>query len=422
MSPPITARTPAFWRATLALCLGSIAIFANLYAPQPLLPLLRGDLGISELQASLTLSVTTFTLGLSLLLFGPLSDAIGRRAIMFTTLALATACALALAFAPDFGTLLALRALQGFFLGGVPALALAYLGDEFDHEALLLAVGIYIGGNSIGGIAGRLLSGASAAEWGWQASFLSAGLLSLAVLIAFIILLPPSRRFQPKPPRPRAMVADLALHLRNPSILGAYLIGGLNFMVFINLYSYVTFLLSAPPYHLSPMWLGMLFLTYLSGTVAASFSGRLARGRSQPLAMAAGTLLLLGGTLLTLVPHLAAIIGGLLVNAVGFFFAHSQAASWVSHKATRARASASSLYLVFYYTGASLGGFYLGPYWHWADWPGVVLGAVLILIITLGLALWLHAREHGHEHACPWWQRLAGACREPALPAETSGR
>ena len=389
----IESGTPAYWRATLALSLGSILIFANLYTPQPLLPLLRVGFGVTELQASLCVTISTLTLGLSLLIYGPLSDAIGRRPLMLVTMALATLCTLTIPLATDFSTLLALRALQGLFLGGLPAVALAYMGDEFKHDAMLLAVGIYIGANSVGGIAGRLMSGLAGAQWGWQGSFVAAGLVSVIILAVFVWALPPSRGFHPAPLRLGRMAMDLGRHLRNPPVLVAFLIGGINFMLFVNLYSFVTYVLSAPPYGLSTGWLGMLFLTYLSGTVAASFSGRLVRGGSQPLTMVAGIGLLILGTLMTLIPRLDAIVAGLLVNAFGFFLTHSQASGWVSRHATHARASASSLYLVFYYAGASVGGFYLGPFWNWLSWPGVVLGALVGFLAALLLAVWLRLRE-----------------------------
>lgn len=389
----IIAHTPAFWRATLALSLGSLLTFANLYTPQPLLPLFSQTWGISPVDASLSVSLTTLTLSLSLLIYGPLSDAIGRRGIMLVTMTLTTLCSLAMAFAPDFATLLALRTLQGLFIGGLLAVAMAYMGDEFERKAMILAIGLYISGNSLGGISGRLISGAVASQWGWEASFLVTGSLSVVILIAFVWMLPPSRHFTPKPLRPRALVRDLAVHATNPIIFLACLVGGLNFLVFVNLYSYITYLLSAPPYGLSPAALGLLFLTYLSGTLAAGFSARVVAGRSQPLAMAAGILVLMGGTLLTLIPSLEAIIAGMLINAVGFFFTHSQAAGWVSRNATRARASATSLYLMSYYGGASIGSFYLGPFWHWGAWPGVVLGATLILWVGMGFALRLHVLE-----------------------------
>ncbi|EXJ15911.1 MFS transporter [Imhoffiella purpurea] len=397
----IAARTPAFWRATLALSLGSLLTFANLYTPQPLLPLFSATWGVSPVDASLTVSLTTLTLSLSLLVYGPLSDAIGRRGIMFVTMTLTTLCSLAMAFAPDFWSLLALRAIQGLFIGGLLAVAMAYMGDEFEHDAMVLAVGLYISGNSLGGISGRLISGAVASAWGWQASFLVTGTLSLAVLILFIWMLPPSRGFRPKPLHPIAMLADLGRHLRNPVILLACLIGGLNFLVFINLYSYITYLLSAPPYELSPAALGLLFLTYLSGTLAAGVSGRIVGGRSQPLAMAAGVVILMSGTLLTLVPRLEVIILGMVINAIGFFFTHTQAAGWVSRKADGARASASSLYLMSYYGGASVGSFYLGPFWHWLGWHGVVLGALAMLGIAFCVALILRLLERRDRAAVP---------------------
>ncbi|NEX23552.1 MFS transporter [Thiorhodococcus mannitoliphagus] len=394
----IAARTPAFWRATLALSLGSFLTFINLYTPQPLLPLFSQTWGVSPVDASLSVSLTTLTLSLSLLVYGPLSDAIGRRGIMLVTMTLTTLCSLAMALAPDFATLLALRTLQGLFIGGLLAVAMAYMGDEFERKAMILAIGLYISGNSLGGISGRLMSGAVASSCGWEASFLVTGCLSLVILIVFAWMLPPSRHFTSKPLRLAGLVKDLAGHARSPIIVVACLVGGLNFLVFINLYSYITYLLSAPPYNLSPAALGLLFLTYLSGTLTAGFSGRIVGGRSQPLAMVFGMLILMGGTLLTLTPRLEVIIAGMLINAVGFFFTHTQAAGWVNRNARQARASATSLYLMSYYGGASIGSFFLGPFWHWAGWLGVVAGALSMLGVGIGLASylrWLECRGSG---------------------------
>lgn len=389
----IESGTPAFWRVTLALCLGSIMVFSNLYITQPLLPILSERFAISALQASMTLSATTLMLGVCLLILGPLSDAIGRRVIILSTLGLLCLTTFAGAFADDYHSLLILRALQGVFIAGLPAAAMAYMGDEFDHKALVLATGLYIGANSLGGISGRLISGFAAAKWGWESSFLLLGAFDLLCLLLVIKLLPATRRFEPRPLHPLKMLGDLSQHLRNPMIIVACLIGGLNFFIFVNQYSYITFLLAAEPYRLSSDWLGMLFLTYLSGTLAAAFSARLVARRSQAKAMAFGAVLIMFGSLLTLLPSLLAIVAGLCVNALGFFFAHTLATGWVARHAQQARGSATSMYLVFYYLGATLGGFYLAPFWRWAAWPGVVIASLLVLSITLSLSLWLGRRE-----------------------------
>jgi MFS transporter, YNFM family, putative membrane transport protein len=386
----IEEKTPAFWRATLALCCGSFMIFSNLYVTQPLLPDFQQAFGITTLQANASLAVATLTLGLSLLVYGPLSDAVGRRAIMLITMSGVLITTLALAYVPDYTSLVLLRALQGFLLGGLPAIAIAYMGDEFSKRAMAMAVGIYISANSLGGISGRLFSGLMADVYDWRASFLSAALLSLVCLAVFWWALPKSRHFTPQSPNPVRMLKDLGRHLRNPLLLLVYLIGGLNFFIFVNQYSYVTYLLAGEPWLLSSSLLGMLFLTYLTGSWGASISGRVALVLAQPLCMALGILLLMTGTLLMLIPSLWAIIGGLFINSFGFFFCHSNASSWVSRQALTSRASANGLYLVFYYLGASSGGFYLDPFWsHWG-WSGVIGASLLVFGVTLliSLALW----------------------------------
>ncbi|GAA0696963.1 MFS transporter [Marinobacterium maritimum] len=395
----ITSGSAAFWRATLALCLGSFMIFSNVYITQPLLPMLAQTFDVSALQAGWTFTVTTLTLGLSLLIWGPLSDALGRRSIMLLTMSGATLITLLLSFTDSYAGVLLLRALQGVLLAGLPAIAIAWMGDEFERPAMLLAVGLYIGGNSLGGISGRLIGGFVGDWLGWSQAFMVMTLLSLVCLAVFALLLPASQHFKPQPLKPRRMLADLGSHLRNPVLLLAYLIGGFNFFIFINQYSYITFVLAEAPYYLPPSLLGMLFLTYLAGTFGSAISGKIGQQLPQPLCMALGILVLMLGSLLTLSSQLWLILLGFLVNSFGFFFAHSSASSWVSQNAHHARASASSLYLLFYYTGASTGGFYLHPFWQWQAWSGVVIGSLLVLGVTLALSLCLYRLQQRQLNA-----------------------
>ncbi|MFO7909758.1 MAG: MFS transporter [Halomonas sp.] len=383
----IEARTAAWWRATAALCLGSFVVFINLYVPQPLLPELRQAYGISTLGVSLVMSIATLSLALSLLVFGPLSDAIGRARIMGYTLSIAGLCSLLLAFAPNIETLLVLRFVQGFFLGGLPAVAIAWMGDEFDRPALLSAVGLYIGANSLGGISGRVIGG-SVAQWGGvSAAFMTVGLMTLIGAVLFWRLLPPSRAFRTHSFHLRTALQGLFGHLRSPVLITAYALGGINFLIFINQYSYVTFRLSDAPYQLAATSLGLIFLTYLGGTLGSALSGRLASRFSPARCIVMGVVILMTGTAVTLFESLPLIIVGLTINAFGFFLAHSLASGWVGRYAQGARGSASALYLVFYYVGASLGGFWLEPFWQWADWLGIAIGSWLLLTITLLIAL-----------------------------------
>lgn len=389
----IESGSKQFWRATLALSLGSFMIFTNVYVTHPLLPMLASEFQVSALQAGLSLTLTTLMLGFSLLLFGPLSDAIGRTRLMIGSMCGVVLCSFLLSQVEQFEWLLLLRAVQGVCLAGLPAIAIAYLGDEFSNRALVAAVGIYISGNTLGGIGGRLLGGFIGEWFGWQAAFAITGVLGTLLLTLFVWLLPESRQFKARPLQPKGMLSDIIEHLKNPMLMLAYLIGGLNFFIFINQYSYATFLLSEAPYNLPASLLGMLFLTYLSGTLGSAISGRIAQKMPQPAVIASGVVLMMVGSAVTLTGSIVGIILGFLINAFGFFVAHSSASSWVSHTARHARATASSLYLVFYYLGASTGGFYLDPFWQLAGWNGVIVGSFLVLCVTLSLSLLLLRRK-----------------------------
>ncbi|WP_432474858.1 MFS transporter [Amphritea sp. HPY] len=379
----IEAGSLQFWRATLALCIGSFMIFANVYITQPLLPMLQQEFQISTLQAGWSFTITTLTLGISLLFFGPLSDVLGRRGLMLLSMAGVTCITLLLGFVDNYWLLLLLRGLQGFFLAGLPAIAIAYMGDEYSRKALLLAVGLYISGNTLGGISGRLIGGFVGDWLGWSAAFQAMGLISLCCVMLFALLLPGSKRFLQQPLHPGTMLLALWNHLQNPLLLLVYLIGGFNFFIFINQYSYITFVLAAEPFSLSASWLGMLFVTYLSGTFGSAISGKLAQ-RFGPLpCIAAGIVILMLGSCVTLMADLTAIVVGFFLNSFGFFFAHSTASSWVSRHAMHSKASASSLYLAFYYLGASSGSFYLDPFWQFHGWSGVIAGSLLVLCGTL---------------------------------------
>lgn len=380
-------------RATFAVCLGSFLVFANLYISHPLMPMLRTQFAITELQASWSLSLPLLTLGLSLLIYGPLSDAIGRRKIMLYTLIGGVLTSLLISQVTSYNQILLLRGIQGFLLGGLPALGIAYLSDHLPKQNLLSAVGYYISANSLGGVSGRIFSGWFADLGGWDLAFEMVALLSVLGLVAFYLLLPKQEQFEKSRLRLGTALGNLQQPLQNRLLLLAYLVGGGNFLVFSNQYSYLTYRLSEAPFSLPASLVGLLFLTYLSGSAGAAVSGRISQRLSVATSMIVGIVIMIIGLLLTLQPTLSWIILGLLICSFGFFLCHTMASSWVSSHGGKARASASALYLVAYYVGASVGSFYLDPLWQHFAWSGVIGGGVIILIITAIIAVYLRKQE-----------------------------
>ncbi|MFC0562089.1 MFS transporter [Halalkalibacter alkalisediminis] len=395
----IELRTKEFWQTTIALSIGSLFIFANVYFTQPILPILAEEFAVSTLAANMTVSLVILALGLSLVFYGPFSDSVGRRGIMIVTMALATITTFIAAFVPTFELFIVVRVLQGVFLAGLPSLAVAYIGEEYSKRALSLAIGIYISGNTIGGMFGRAFSGILTDLISWRFAFMAMGFVSLICLIFFIVLLRPSKQFVSKKFNWKGIFKDYRSHLWNRELRLAYLIGGLHFGIFVGHFSYVTFLLSRPPYQLPASLIGLLFLTYIAGTISSPLSGKLATKWSKSTCIEIGIAVMVVGFLLTLIGTIPAVIGGLLLNCFGFFFAHSTASAWVSSRPVSAKASATGLYLIFYYIGGSIGPLYLEPFWMVFQRNGIVLGSMIILGITAILGIQMRNVEQQRNWA-----------------------
>lgn len=383
-SPPLfDLHTQGYRRIRWILSFAAVVVFANLHAMQPLLPELSRSLQLSPLQTSWSYAIGTLALGVSLLFYGALSDAIGRKSLLGWTLVGMLIATLAITQVETYPQLLIWRAIQGLCLGGLPAIAIAYLGEELTKPALIATVGYYISASSLGGISGRLLAGFCAELGHWQWAFWPLALLSALLVALFWRYLPDSAHFVAKPLSFRQAVADNYFHLRQKVLVLTYLIGGLNFFIYLNQYTYISFVLAAPPYELSSGWIGLLFLTYLTGTIGSAIAARISARLTAPIAMAVGILTLMLGTVVTLIPSLWGIVLGFFISAFGFFLTHSLATAWVNQHALRAKASASALYLVFYYVGASTGSLYFHPFWQAAGWLGVVLASLVIYGVTL---------------------------------------
>ncbi len=377
-----------FWRVNFGLFLGSFATFALLYCVQPLMPLFTRAFSISPAAASLSLSAATGILAVAMIFAGTLSDVLGRKTVMAASLAAAAAATLAASFSPDWTTLVALRALTGLALSGVPAVAMAYLVEEMDRSAIGLAMGLYIAGNTFGGMGGRLATAAIAEVGGWRGAVGVVGLVSLGCAAAFAFALPRERRVPPETGR-TALLPTIRAHFSDPGLRYLFALSFLLMGAFVTTYNYIGFRLEAAPFSLSQTTIGLVYCIYLIGAVASAMMGELAGryGRRRVIGFAIAFMPI--GVLMTLPNSLWLTILGVGVITIGFFGGHSIASSWVGLRAETAKAQASALYLFFYYAGSSLAGSIGGWVFTLGAWPGeaAFIGAMSALALLIALKL-----------------------------------
>lgn len=373
-----------FWRIVIGLLIASFMTFGNLYIVQPLLPIYSKEFHISPTYSSLSLSLTTLSLVVGLFVFGFFSDRIGRVNIMRWTLLLSV---LSLAFIPmirSFEWLLAWRIFTGLMLAGLPAAAIAYINEEIDKKYRGLVISIYISSNALGGMAGRYAGGYFAEQFSWQLGFYSFAIVGLVISIIFYKLVPMSNFFILSEATIKEDLSGMTVHFKNSLLVYAFVFGMTIQIGFSGIWTYIPFHLEKAPFHLSIQTISLLYFTYLFGVAGSLLSARFSAQFGITRIMFSGLFIMISGCLLTLFMHTTLIITGLSLVCFGFFIAHSMTSNWVGLKAQHHLSGATSLYLVSYYMGASIGGTALGVVWSSFGWMGVIL-ACTIFPATAGL-------------------------------------
>jgi YNFM family putative membrane transporter len=384
--PPFVAISPGaadFKRINRAMMFGGFSTFALLYCVQPLMPMLSHTFLLTAAQSSLALSISTGMLAISLLVSSILSERFGRKPMMVASMTAGGILTLLCAFAQSFPQLLILRGLLGFMLGGMPAIAMAYLSEEIDPRSLGLSMGLYISGSAFGGMLGRLLTSIISDFYNWR---LALGLMGAAGLYAaweFWRSLPGSRNFRPGSRGIAGLINGARSHVLDAGLPWLFALAFLLMGAFVSMYNYIGYRLVAAPFALRPSVVGLLSMLYLLGIFSSVWAGRMADrlGRRNVLWLVMGAML--AGLLITLIDSLPAIVIGMGLFTFGFFASHSVASSWVGRRARAPQALASALYLFFYYLGSSAVGWLAGVAWEHGRWPGVVA----MLGVTLGLGL-----------------------------------
>jgi YNFM family putative membrane transporter len=377
--------TPVYHRLTLAMLFAGFSTFSLLYSVQPLLPEFARDFHLSAAGASLAVSMATGPLAVAILFAGLISDRIGRRPIMVWAMFAAGILTLATAVAPGWSAILLLRLLTGLALAGVPAVAMAYVSEEVHAGSVGAAMGLYIAGSAIGGMAGRLGVSLVSDVAGWHWALAVNGVLGIAMAEGFRRLAPPSRAFAAQ----RGNIATLARGagglFKDAALPLLYAEAFLLMGVFVTLYNYVSFRLVAPPYALRQAQVGAIFLLYILGSISSAWFGSLAGKLGRRRVFWVPVVLLIAGVAMTDLAPLWLIVAGIALATIGFFGAHSIASAWVGRRAAANRGKAAALYLFFYYLGSSLLGSAGGIGWTKAGWNGVAGFCAVLALVALAI-------------------------------------
>jgi predicted MFS family arabinose efflux permease len=372
-----------------AVGLAGFCTFINLYSPQALLPTWAAEFSVSAAVISATMTAGTLAVALTAPFTGAVADVIGRKRVITASMLALAIPTLMIAMAPDVQALIIWRFIQGLTLPSIFAVIIAYIGDEWPASEVAGMAGIYTSGASLGGFSGRFVTGVLSDLVGWRGAYAVLAVITLAAAAAVVVLLPRERHFV-RSESLKASLKQMLLHLRNPQLVATYAVGFGTLFNFIATFTYINFVLAAPPFLFSATMLGTVFLVYLLGAAVTPMTGRFIHRFGQRPFMIGNCAVWIGGILLTLIPSLAAIIAGLAVCAVCGLISQAISTGYVTLTAKEGRSSAVGLYVTIFYIGGSFGAFLTGLAWEKAGWPACValVCAMIVVIAAVVAAMW----------------------------------
>ncbi|MHB0770600.1 MFS transporter [Bradyrhizobium sp. 5.13L] len=383
--PATTTHSPGLVLRSLVIGLTAFLTVVDLFATQAILPSLTRHYGVTPAAMGFAVNASTFGMAVAGLVVGFFSPHINRRTGILLSLALLAIPTSLLASAPNLAVFTALRVTQGLCMASAFALTLAHLGEQCSAMDAGGAFAAYITGNVASNLLGRLISAAVADGFGlaWNFYLFAALNLAGAVLVYFTVgRMPPMHEMKP----PASPLAASIAHWRNPPLRAAYGIGFCILFAFIGTFTFVNFVLVRPPLSLGMMDLGLVYLVFLPSIATTLLAGRVAsRLGTRPTIW--GSLAVAGiGLPLMLTARLAEVLAGMVLVAVGTFFAQAAATGFVGQIATDDRGIASGTYLACYFCGGLVGTAVLGRLFDAFGWQACVAGVGLALVAAALLA------------------------------------
>ncbi|HIC8643039.1 MFS transporter [Elizabethkingia meningoseptica] len=380
-----------FRNIKLCIFLSGLSVFAQIYLFQPLLPMVSEHFQRSVGDSSLLVSSSTIGMALGLFFFAFKADDFSRKKLMVFSLLTSAILTIISVWIPSLPLLIAIGVIKGFVISGVSSVALAYLTEEVSVAIVGMAISMYISGNTIGGMSGRILATIIAGEMGWQKAVLIIGIESLLLGLIFWKFFPESRFFVPQKINFSRKLKQMGKFISDPYMLRLYLIAALLMGVFVSVYNYLTFRLESPPFSLNHLFVAFIFLMYTFGVFGTMATSRLSQRFEQKYILRIFIITMLGGVFLLLSHNITLLIIGLALLTFSFFAVHTMASRLITLHAKEGKSSATSIYWLFYYFGSSILGSGTGYLLHATSWTGFV--TVLLLTVAISFLLTIRNRN-----------------------------
>lgn len=376
----------ATWLVVLLAVMAGISV-ANLYYCQPLLNLIREDLGLTEFQVNLMPVSTQIGYALGLLLIIPMGDLYNRRSTILVCFALLIAAQLVIATSGSAWMLLGGAFAMGF-CSVAPQVFMPFVSLYAKPEQKERKVGFILSGLLCGILGSRVVSGYVGHLYGWRTVYyIAAGL----ILLSAIVLLKTFPYVEPtfKGKFKTLMKSIVSLAKEHPQALTYSIRAGLSFGSFLGLWACLAFRMKEAPFFQGSDVVGMLGICGIAGALTASNVGKYIPKYGVERINYIGAGIILASWILLAFTHSSyiGIIAGIVLIDIGMQCVQLTNQSATMKLSASAPSRMNTIFMVTYFIGGSLGTFLAGTLWSQFGWLGTVASGIGLMILAIAFSV-----------------------------------
>ncbi|MDR3628060.1 MAG: MFS transporter [Ignavibacteriaceae bacterium] len=388
----ITKSNKEFNKITRGIFLSGLSCFMQLYLFQPILPAIGKEFSINPAESSFTVSFSTIGIAAGLFAGALFADRTSRKRLIGLALVCSSILTVFSAFVTSFPVLISVNMFKGFLLSGSASVAMTYIAEEVHPSAMGKATSLYITGNAIGGMSGRIVATLITGWLSWRWAAGTIGVLCFIFGVLFVTEVPASRHFNPYKTDTFQKLKVMKMYLRNPLLLSLYFLAALILGSFVSIYNYLSYRMQAAPFFLPHEILALFYLMYLAGSAGSMSAGALSDKFNSQKVLPGMVALSLAGLLLMLTSNIILILLGLGIFTASFFGAHTLASKIVALYSKTDKPASISLYFLFYYAGSSFLGTSSGVIMHKYGWAVFTFALCAVCIVNILLAVFIRKR------------------------------
>jgi YNFM family putative membrane transporter len=356
----------------------TIISFSTLYIPQPMLPLLAEEFGVSAGQSGLLMTVAMLPLAFAPLLYGYVLQAIPARLMLIIALSLLAIDQLCFYFVDEFWQLLLLRLIQGMLLPAIFTALMTYCASMVPQALVRRAMGFYIGATILGGFIGRLAGGVFASSFDWRTAFVVMGLMQiLPLLLLMRVDSDADINFS------RLDAGSISRVFRNRNYRTMFIALSSVFFVFSGILNIIPFRLQDIDPDVTPFLISMLYLGYLVGAPVSFFSDSITKWlKDDRIGLMLGLAVHGFGLVMLLFVAYQGLLVMMFFLAAGFFLIHALLSGLANHLAEEHKGVINGVYVSVYYLSGALGSWLPGYLYEGLGWDVMIAIFLLILCIS----------------------------------------